>query len=399
MCRVDNARRTPATFRVIMTTRPRVPFPGRGLALWGERLLQAGLRAGAGCWSRLRQAGRRLEARDFRGTRCHCPPDLPRHFLHSEGLREACDFVVDEGSNVRAPGRLSLPVRDLRRFAEGLGAGAAVHVKTDPLDEFVRHVLPVVTGPIVLVTGDSDSSQVRRHRALLDDPRIAHWFAQNCDLPGRHPRLTRVPIGLDNPVYTKLEKRLGFALTMALGRTPWDPTISHNDMGDQALLQQVRAALPPPAQRPRRVLCTFHQNQKLIAPDIRNLPARAAAAAALAVNPDCHFVSRRLPQDECWRRHEAFAFEASPPGNGLDCFRTWEALLLGTIPLVPSTTLDPLYVDEQYPVVIINSWAEVTPANLERWAEELQPRFTAGLEDRLALDYWVEKIKRASQAA
>lgn len=359
--------------------------------------MQAGLSLGRDAWAALRPGRGEWGASDFCGGACHCPPGLPEHFLHSEAVREACDFVLDFGSNVRNAERPLVPPARLAGAMNGLQRGATVHVKTDLLDAFVERLLPAVREPIVLVTGDSDLAAVSKHRALLDHPRIAHWFAQNCDLAGRHSRLTRLPIGLDNPVYTKLEKRLGFALTMALGRTPFDPTISANDMGDQAELQRARATLRPPAARAVRVLCTFHQNQKLVAADISGLPDRAQAVRDLRDNACCHFVARRLRQRECWRLHGEFAFEASPHGNGLDCFRTWEALLLGTIPIVRRSTLEPLFVDEDLPVVIVDAWTEITPANLGRWREELQPRLGA-VDAKLRVAYWVAKIKKASQS-
>lgn len=361
-----------------------------------EDALQRTFATAARAWSGLQALGAWTPA-DFRGRACHCDPAWPKHYVHSEGLREACDFVVDFGTNVRAPGRPMLPVRELRPFAARLGAGATVHVKTDRLDKFVAHLLPELRGPVVLVTGDSDAPVDVRHRDLLAHPKIAHWFAQNCLLPEDSPKLTRVPIGLDNPVYTKLEKRLGFALTMLLERTPFDATVTRNDIGDQGALEAVRPTLPAPALRPLRVLCTFHQNQKLVAPDLRALPPRAKAAAELAANPLCHFVPRRLPQRDCWRLHGAFTFEASPPGNGADCFRTWEALLLGTIPIVPSTALDPLY--RGFPVVIVSSWAELTPTNLARWAAERQLELGAPVLEKLSLAHWVGRIKKASLAA
>ena len=267
------------------------------------------------------------------------------------------------------------------------------------MDQFVDRLLPAVQVPIVLVTGDSDSSPVKRHRALLADPRIAHWFAQNCDVPERHPRLTRIPIGLDNPVFNKLEKRLGFMLTMLLGRSPLDASALRNDMGDQEALQHVRAALPQPELRPLLALCTFHQNQKLVTPDLKGLPERAQAVRELAANPLCHFVPRRLRQKECWMMHGEFAFEVSPQGNGIDCFRTWEAMLLGSIPIVLHSTLDPLFEDEQLPVVVLDTWADVSYLNLSRWRDEHQQRLGSHVESVLRLGYWSAKIKKASLLA
>jgi hypothetical protein len=370
----------------------------RRMAVGVERTLQAAARALAH-WRARRQADRHPPgAADLRGGRCHCPAELARHYVHSEGLREACDLVIDFGSNVRAPHRPSVPVAHTAAAAAQLAPGAVMHVKTELLDAFIAQVLPHVRSPFVLVTGDSDASAGARHEALLADPRLVHWFVQNCDRPGRHPRLTRIPIGLDNPVYTKFEKRLGFALTMALGRTPFDPSIQRNDIGDQVRLQAVAATLPPPAARPCRALATFHQNQKIIRPSLRDLPDRAEAWHALAQSPCCHFVSRRLRQEECWTRHGDFAFELSPRGNGLDCFRTWEALLLGTIPIVRTSTLDPLYEDEDLPVVIIRDWREVTATALARWREELGGKL-AGVERRLLLSTWVDRIRKASPGA
>jgi len=141
---------------------------------------------------------------DLAGHRCHCPPGAALHLVHSEGLREGADIVVDYGSNVGSPHRRQVPVKALARIAREITAGDIVHVKAELLGQFLAHVFPAIAAPIVLVTGDSDFSPVARFSHLLDDRRIAHWFAQNCDLPGRHPRLTRIPIGFDNPRYTKI---------------------------------------------------------------------------------------------------------------------------------------------------------------------------------------------------
>ncbi|HEY1794425.1 MAG TPA: hypothetical protein VGG34_16035 [Opitutaceae bacterium] len=345
-----------------------------------------------------RTIGRTPAPADLRGGRCHCPPGLPLHLVHSEAIRESCDFVVDAGSNVRGLGRKPWPPSKLGAAAASLGPGSTVHVKTDNLADFAREVLPALRSPIVLVTGDSDRSPVLRHRDLLGHPMIAHWFVQNCDLEGRHPRLTRIPIGIDNPVLTKLEKRLGFAATALMGLTPADWTATRNDMGDQAVLQDVRARLAPSPDRPLRVLCTFHQNQKLITPDISGMPDRREAFAALSGRPWCHVPDQRLLQRECWEAHGQFAFEASPQGNGLDCFRTWEALFLGTIPIVRRSTLNPLYEDESLPVAVVGSWEEVTPEALGDWHARLSPLFGPALDARLCAGHWIGKIRASAKS-
>lgn len=361
---------------------------------------------GAERWIGLTAERRRLAARSrraenltsldqLRGIGCHCPAGLAFHHVHSEAIREAADVVIDYDSNVEHPRRPQVPLPFLVKFAPAIPRGAVVHVKADHVAAFEATILPCLTAPIVLVTGDADRAQVARHRHLLDHPMIGHWFAQNADLDADHPRLSPIPIGLDNPVYTKFEKRLGFLVDMLAGRARFDPHFSRNDTGDQRRFNAAAAvARGAIGRKPLTVLCTFHKNHR-IAPDISGLPDRVAAAAALGGKPFSHFVTHRIPQDECWRMHASFAFEASPQGNGMDCFRTWEALALGTVPIVRRSPLDRLYRAHGLPVAIVEDWEEVTPARLAQWAEDLVPALEPALH-KLSAGYWTGLIRARS---
>ena len=69
-----------------------------------------------------------------------------------------------------------------------------------------------------------------------------------------------------------------------------------------------------------------------------------------------------------------YMFDISPPGHGIDCFRTWEALALGMIPIVlrSGTPLDELL--RELPVVLVASFSEVTLPQLRVWAREIEER-------------------------
>ena len=54
---------------------------------------------------------------------------------------------------------------------------------------------------------------------------------------------------------------------------------------------------------------------------------------ALRGLPDVDMLSR-VPFSEYIETVASYAYVLSPPGNGFDCFRTWEALAVGTIPIV-----------------------------------------------------------------
>lgn len=59
-----------------------------------------------------------------------------------------------------------------------------------------------------------------------------------------------------------------------------------------------------------------------------------------------------------------FKFVASPPGNGIDCHRTWEALYFGCIPIVIKNLI---YEQYNLPILQVNDYSEVTNELLENY--------------------------------
>lgn len=57
-------------------------------------------------------------------------------------------------------------------------------------------------------------------------------------------------------------------------------------------------------------------------------------------------------------------FVPSPPGVGPDCYRTWEAIYLGAIPVVRRGTIAQSITDD-LPVWIVDDWEELTDASVE----------------------------------
>jgi hypothetical protein len=51
-------------------------------------------------------------------------------------------------------------------------------------------------------------------------------------------------------------------------------------------------------------------------------------------------------------------FVLSPPGNGFDCHRTWEAIYLGAIPIVKKKYWPFSHLD--LPVVVVEEWSELS---------------------------------------
>ncbi len=83
-------------------------------------------------------------------------------------------------------------------------------------------------------------------------------------------------------------------------------------------------------------------------------------------------------------------FCISPPGVGLDAHRTWEALMVGTIPIVLSSPLNPLY--EGLPVIMVKSFSSISRESLDI-AYEIVKANLAGYDfSKLYVDYWDQVI-------
>jgi hypothetical protein len=76
-----------------------------------------------------------------------------------------------------------------------------------------------------------------------------------------------------------------------------------------------------------------------------------------------------LPFAAYLERLSSSLFCVSPAGHGVDCHRTWEALYVGTVPVVlrsPLTDANP-----DLPMVVLDDWAEFStvPFSAELYAE------------------------------
>ena len=99
------------------------------------------------------------------------------------------------------------------------------------------------------------------------------------------------------------------------------------------------------------------------------------------------------------------AFTACAHGGGVDpAPKSFEALAMGSIPIVTSSALDGAY--RKLPVVVIDSWDDaeaISVPKLERWHGELAPLLVGSrrdeLEERLTLDFWQGQLLLGTSAS
>jgi hypothetical protein len=317
----------------------------------------------------------------------------PSHWVWNRGLAAGCDLrIPDEfpdgrtytpvptlaGENVVFEPPTDIAI-DPEPF-DALEPGALVWVRAAWLPAFVQQVLPRLRTSIVLVTGDTDNSLPSAAgdagRALIDSLHIVHWYTQNFDGTAPTERVSPIPIGLD--LHTLHE-----APDWGEQQTPVQQ--------QEADLDAIVRSLPPLAERIPRIYVDFSWKHNSIPPrtGARLTETRREILQLLASNPLVVHQNEPLPRGEMWRRKGQYAFSLSPHGNGLDCHRTWEGLVLGQAVIVPSSSLDPMF--EGLAAVTLSSWSEISLPHAVRWLAKATQIVDPGA--RLTNRYWLDRMR------
>jgi hypothetical protein len=111
----------------------------------------------------------------------------------------------------------------------------------------------------------------------------------------------------------------------------------------------------------------------------------------------------QISRIETHKKQINYAFVASPFGGGPDCHRTWEALILGCIPIIKSSGLDPLFKD--LPVLLVKNWSDINQELLDKTIEEFRLKILTHKHlirkdltqksfnlEKLKLSYWMNLI-------
>jgi hypothetical protein len=270
-------------------------------------------------------------------------------WVSTHGLAHSCDIRKER----LLSGDPLLP--DLSRlFAADCADPTSVYLATDALRSFAEAIEGRATRPFTLVTGNSTQAvgtAENREAALsiLRHPRLTRWFAQN--LAMEQPGLEPLPLGLDYHTAWNNPERFGNKFVMPLHQ--------------EAELLGISSLAAPLAERELKVYCDWHftvdrGDRELVLKSVdRNV---------------AHFLETRSPREVAWRAQSKFAFVASPLGTGWDCHRTWEALVLGCIPIVSWSPVAMLF--EGLPVIVVSDWRQVNREFLaERLGSLQQQRF------------------------
>jgi len=206
-------------------------------------------------------------------------------------------------------------------------------------------------GPCVLLTSFSDAIVTTRMANRLPK-NVEHWFSNNVETT--HPKVTAIPIGMLQSV----EK-------------------------EQILSDQISLGVQPPVNT-----CTMCF--------LRNIPCnpnpREGIYELLGGGPwiTAKGGFEHIPADIFYQDMRHHPFTISPPGAGPDCHRHWEAIALGSIPIVIRSRATDILAD--MPCLRIDHWAQVTERLLMNEHAKLHERFSHDSMKKLDMGYWRERI-------
>jgi rRNA processing protein Gar1 len=252
-----------------------------------------------------------------------------------------------------------------------------VYVNNSALVGFFKDVFPLIQSSFILVTGDSDVTVCASDfEQYIDDPKLVHWHSQNLiyshsqNLITVHSKVSHLPIGLDYHTNTN-EREMH----------PWG--IGSKPVVQESLLKSI--IQKPLAERYFGCYINFHFSEW-------GINQRGDRQECLSQVPKelCYFEPHYIQRKATWDSMSRFVFVLCPHGGGLDTHRLWEALILGCIPIIKSSGLDPLF--EDLNVCIVKSWSDV---NVTRLVEHIQTMKPTN-KKKLTLNYWIDKIRLSS---
>ena len=128
-------------------------------------------------------------------------------------------------------------------------------------------------------------------------------------------------------------------------------------------------------------LVYFNCNQNTNAKDRRECYDEASKTDIVSIDQP------NLTYPQYLDRIKEHMFVLSPRGNGLDCHRTWEILMMRRVPIIKKEgQLETLYKD--MPVLFVDNWSDIYNMNLK----EIFKTFSFDNQKYLEFDFWKSKI-------
>ena len=319
------------------------------------------------------------------GTNWYNPAEL------DQGDRSPCVWKIN-------PDTVSATVSDLYHNDGYLRIG--MHSDKPMWEYFVHRILPLcedyylTTGTRFIIftgVGDRANNPNGEHdpgKAIIESPAVARWIVEQNRWTSafEHPKILQTPIGfcareliLDS--VSALEESMDYAMnSMRSKRNLRDKQKLHSN-------DTVSTTLPPHV--------TYHRTL-LEASDSKEHNKKWADRKSMVLIPyfgdvdkpdgfhgeqryeytkyglsgDCSVCNTQTKYQshlEMWESFGEYKYVLSPTGLGSDCFRTYEIMLMGAIPVMPFWTGATAYSYANMSVITIRSTNDINERNIRLW--------------------------------
>ena len=266
-------------------------------------------------------------------------------------------------------------------------------LKTELLEEYVDFLLSIQRKYILITSSNDDtcvpyyeyppnnSRLVEKTNEILRSKNLISWYAKNaCIL---HPKLKPVPLGPKwqwrSTAFFGEDKTNTLSILNKLCLSP-DKMLKNNEL-DLCTFEPHKCL--------KKNLLYFNftawtTNEPKFKPhtNIRNHVIDDLKNKGFQYNDNTEF-------DSYMNELTTYKFCVSPPGRGIDTHRTWEAFMVGTIPIILSSPLNHLY--ENLPAVVVDDFSIITKEFLnEKYKEIIEKHYDYSI---LYTEYWRKQIE------
>ncbi len=267
----------------------------------------------------------------------HCL-DYPQEYYISEG----CSRIHDKQDFV----------------PEDVQSGDIVFVKTDFIytGQFTQQYFNRIKNPFILVTGVS-SFQVgangnKDYIELLESEKVLKWFCTNPPELS-HRKLHAIPIGFEE------YERPGGNQTILSIFSERDNTSNKLD----------------------KVYLPYHT--------LSTNPNRVENVEYLKSLDFVEVETSRMGFYDYLEKMSKYKYVICLEGAGWDTHRNYEALLVGSIPIMKSSVISQIYKKEQLPSVFINDWTKLAEKSIPQYSPDMFKK----VKNFLKIGYHLDKIR------
>ncbi|MBA2307608.1 hypothetical protein H0W26_05755, partial [Candidatus Dependentiae bacterium] len=218
---------------------------------------------------------------------------LHTNFINRWSFQKLCNHVFDPSVKNEIP--TTLKSGGATFDPSKVKAGDIIFVRK--VDRFMKTMHNKITVPYIMVShGDFRDTTLNKQLRYLDDKKIIAWFSAH-------------PPQVSHPKY--------FPLPLGVNQTGKSKKICLDQEKTNNIYRKLRNSSK------KKLVSGFFS--------VSGLHERKNMKSFCKDRPYCSMAQEKLPFEEYLKGMASSVFTLSPRGLGPDCYRTWEALLVGTI--------------------------------------------------------------------